>query len=256
MQAQWLTAIWYLNFGGMLALISSLAWNGLYRVYPCLFVYLAADAAQTSVLLLLAGNRKYYSWTYVHTQPLKVVLPIFVILELYRVALAQRSALARFGRNTVGYILAAAAVGALSLLMLDSSIPHGQSKILHRLFSFERTMDIWMLIFLIVISAFMTWFPVRMTRNGALYTAGFAIYFLSRAIGLLLINLAPDSQKSFNLAMLSVSFACLMVWLLALRRKGEETTVVTGAIRDPARMQHLTRQLDAMNARLAAVARR
>lgn len=113
-----------------------------------------------------------------------------------------------------------------------------------------------MLIFLLVMSAFMAWFPVRMTRNGALYVAGFVVYFLSRATGLLLTNLAPRFQASFDIAMLSVSFACLMVWLFALRRKGEETTVVTGASRDPARVQHLTRQLDAMNARLAAVARR
>jgi hypothetical protein len=256
MQAHWLSAIWYLNFAGTLALISSLARSGLYRIYPCLFVYLATDAAQTTILLFLRLRSNAYGWTYVFGQTVKIVLAVFVILELYRVVLAQRPALARFGRDAVGYILGAAAVAALSLLILDSSIPPGQSKILHFFFSFERTMNIWMLIFLVVIGVFMTWFPVRMTRNGALYVAGFAIYFLSRAVGLLLINLAPDSQKSFNLAMLSVSFACLMVWLFALRRKGEETTVVTGASRDPARMQHLTRQLDAMNARLAAVARR
>jgi hypothetical protein len=256
MQAHWLSAIWCLNLAGTLALIVSLARNGLYRFYPCLFVYLATDAAQTTALLLLGPHSNAYGWTYVFGQLFKIVLAVFVILELYRVALAQRAALARFGRDAVGYILAGAAVVAFSLLMLDSSIPPGQSKILHRLFSFERTMNIWMLIFLVVISAFMAWFPVRMTRNGALYVAGFAIYFLARALGLLLINLAPDFQKSFDLAMLSVSFACLMVWLFALRREGEETTVVTGARRDPARMQQLTRQLDAMNARLAEIARR
>lgn len=256
MQAHWLSAIWYLNLAGTLALILSLARNGLYRVYPFLFVYLATDAAQTTALLLLRLHSNAYSWTYLFGQLAKIVLAVFVILELYRVALAERPALARFGRDAVGYILAAAAVVALPLLMLDSSIPPGQSKILHLFFSFERSMNIWMLIFLLVIGVFMTWFPVRMTRNGALYVAGFAIYFLARASGLLLINLAPDSRVSLNLAMLSVSFACLMIWLFALRRKGEETTVVTGASRDPVRMQHLTRQLDAMNARLAEIARR
>jgi hypothetical protein len=256
MQAHWLSAIWYLNFAATLVLILRLARNGLYCVYPFLFVYLATDAAQTAALLLLRPRSNAYGWTYVFGQLVKIVLAIFVILEQYRVALAQRPALARFGRDAVGYILGAAAVLALSLLMLDSSIPPGQSKILHRVFSFERTMNVWMLTFLLVIGVFMTWFPVRMTRNGALYVAGFAIYFLSRALGLLLINLAPDFQKSFDLAMLTVSFACLMVWLFALRREGEETTVVTGARRDPARIQQLTQQLDGMNARLAEIGRR
>lgn len=256
MQAHWLNAIWSLNLVATVALALNLVRTGLVSVYRFLFVYLAADVAQTIPLMLLRSHRKSYSWTYVHTQPVKVVLAIFVILELYRVALAQRPALARFGRDAVGYILAAAAVGALALLMLDSSVPPGQPKVLHLLFSFERTMDEWMLLFLIVIRVFMTWFPVRMTRNGAIYVAAFAIYFLARAAGLLLVNVVPDFSGRFDVLMLSISFVCLLAWLFALRREGEQITVVTSPRRDPARIRHLTQQLDAMNARLAEIARR
>jgi hypothetical protein len=250
MQAHWLSAVWYLNLAATVALALNLLRTGLYRVYRFFFVYLAVDAVQTVDLMLLRSHRKAYAWNYVFTQPVKVLLAIFVILELYRVALAQRPALARFGRDTVGYVLAAAALVAFSLLMLDSAIPRGQDKVLHRLFSFERTMDIWMLTFLIVISAFMAWFPVRMTRNGALYIAGFAVYFLARASGLLLVNLAPDFKKMLDPVLLSVSFACLIVWLFALRSEGEQTTVVTGRQWDPGAMTRLTGQLDAINARL------
>jgi hypothetical protein len=256
MHSEWLRDIWYLNFGGMLALISSLAWNGLHRVYVWLFAYLAMDAVQTSVLLLLKTHRKLYSWTYVLSQPVKIVLAVFVILELYRVALAQRPALARFVRNMVGRVLAAAAAVALLFVLLDSSIRDGQSPVLHGINSFERTMDIGMLVFLIIICVFMAWFPIQMTRNGMLYIAGFVVYFFSRATGLLLTNLAPHLQDRFDTAMLSVSFACLMTWLVALRHRGEEVTVVSGPRRDAARMLHLTQQLDAMNARLAEIARR
>ncbi len=256
MQAHWLSAMWYLNLAATLALALNLIRTGLFRVYRFLFVYLAADAAQTVDLMLLRNHRRAYAWNYVFSQPFKVVLAVFVVLELYRVALAQRPALARFGRDTVGYVLAAAAVGAFALLMLDSSVSPGQSRVLHVLFSFERTMDIWMLIFLIAISAFMTWFPVRMTRNGALYIAGFAMYFLARATGLLLVDLAPDFKKSLDPALLSVSFACLMVWLFALRRDGEQATVVIGHIWDPEAMVRLTGQLNAINARLLRLSRR
>jgi hypothetical protein len=250
MQAHWLSAVWYLNLAATVALALNLARTGLHRVYRFLFVYLAMDAAQTVDLMPLRTHRKAYAWNYVFTQPVKVLLAIFVILELYRVALAQRPALARFGRDTVGCVLAAAAAGAFSLLMLDSSIPRGQDKVLHRLYSFERTMDIWMLIFLIAISAFMAWFPVRMTRNGALYIAGFVVYFLARASGLLLVNLAPHFKKTLDPVLLSVSFACLMIWLFALRPEGEQTTVVTGRLWDSGAMARLTGQLDAINARL------
>jgi len=168
MQAEWLRLIWYLNFGGALALILSLARNGLYRVYPFLFAYLATDATQTTVLLLLRAHSNAYGWTYVFSQLAKVVLAVFVIAELYRVALAQRPALARFGRNAVGQVLAAAAVLALSFLVLDSSIRPGHSQILHRVNSFERTMDIWMLVVLMIICIFMAWSlrpPRRLRRR-------------------------------------------------------------------------------------------
>jgi hypothetical protein len=256
MQAHWLTAIWYLNLAATVALALNLVRTGLVRVYRFFFVYLAADAAQSVAGLLLRTHKKAYAWNYFISQPLKVVLAVFVILELYRVVLAQRPALARFGRDSVGYALAAAAVGAFSLLMLDSAIPPGQDRILHRLFSFERTMDLWMLFFLIAISVFMTWFPVRMTRNGALYIGGFAIYFLARATGLLAVNLAPDLKKTLDLAMLSVSFVCLAVWLVALRREGEQTTVTIGHGWNPEAMVRLTGQLDAINARLVRLSRR
>src|SRR5580692_5403295 len=171
MHEHWVNALWNLNLAATVALALNLVRTGLVRVYRFFFVYLAADIAQTVSLMLLKSHRKYYAWTYVHTQPIRVILAVFVILELYRVALAQRPALARFGRNAVGQVLAAAAVLALSFLVLDSSIRPGHSQILHRVNSFERTMDIWMLVVLMIICIFMAWFPVRMTRNGMLYVA-------------------------------------------------------------------------------------
>jgi hypothetical protein len=256
MSLEWTNALVYLNTLGTISLAANLAWNRLYRVYPFFFAYLLADAAEELTLLVLPNPGNAYSWTYVFGQSLKIVLAVFVVLELYQIALAQRPALARFGRNTVGYILAAAGAVSICFLMLDRTIPAGRSRILHRLNSFERTMDLWMLVFIIIISVFMAWFPVRVTRNGALFIGGFAVYFLSRAIGLLLSNIVPRFLDRFDVAMLSVSFVCLLMWLLALRHQGEQVTMMTSPRRDPGTIRHLTEQLDAINSRLTELSRR
>jgi hypothetical protein len=256
MLAQWLSAIWYLNLAATLALIVSLATNGLFRIYRCLFAYLVADATQTLILVAVSRRKNLYAYIYLAAQLLKLLLAVFVVLELYRLALAGRPALARFGQNTVSYWLAAAAAIAALGLALDRAVPPGGSPILHYFNSFERTMDAWLLIFLVLISCFMAWFPVRVKRNGGLYMAGFVIYFLSRFIGLLWSNKVPAWRHQIDAGMLGIGFACLLLWTVALRRQGEEATVVIGHRWDPSAMERLSAQLDAINARLLNVSRR
>jgi hypothetical protein len=142
-------------------------------------------------------------------------------------------------------------------LALDYSVATEPSRwILQRFYSLERTMDLWMLIFLVIISAFISWFPVRVRRNNALYLSGFFVYFLSRAVGLLFLNLTPAARQNLSAAMLAVGAVCLLVWIFALRPEGEKTTVIFGHRWDPAEMERLNHQLEAINSRLMRLARR
>jgi hypothetical protein len=261
MQTNWLYGVervsWYLNLAATLGLICSLAWNQLYRVYRWLFAYLIADATQT-IIGLTAGriNQNVYGWTYVAGQLVKIVLAVLVVLELYKLALERHPALARFGRQAVSYALAVAATLSACGLVLDRSVPPEQSKVLHWLNSFERTMDTAMLIFLLAVTLFLTWFPVRLKRNATLYIGGFLIYFLSRSAGLLLLNVAPGLRRTLGTAMLAAGVICLLTWLVALQRAGEEITTVIGHRWDPSAADRLTGQLDAINAWLLRLSRR
>ncbi len=255
--------VWYLNIGATLVLVFRLALNGLIRVYRWLFLYMLADTLQQMVRLPFQFNENRSAEIYMVGQAAKTVIAVFVVLELYKLALAERPALAKFGRNTVGYVLAGAAVIALGGLILDPSVPPVSSKILYHFYSFERTMDVWVLIFLLLISLFMTWFPVRMKRNVAFYIGGFVVFFFARFIHLLRAMKALELGRfdlplwdGFNIAVLSVSFGCLLVWVFALRRKGEESSTVIGHRWNPVAMEHLTGQLDVINTGLARLSRR
>lgn len=259
MVQHWLDWAANLDLAAIVGLIVSLSLNGLYRMYPCFFAYMLADALEgVAALVFFRGNHhnNLYAYFYLAGQFVKLILAVLVVLELYRVALQGHPALAKFGRNTVAYVLAAAAVVAGAGLMLDRYVPPGHSLILHRFNSFERTMDAWMVIFLILISLFMTWFPVRLSRNSVLYIAGFVVYFLSHSAGLLLSNVDPQWITWIDTVMLAIATGCLLTWLVGFKAAGEETITVTGHRWDPASMDRLTRQLDAINAWLTRLSQR
>ncbi|HLW77221.1 MAG TPA: hypothetical protein VKS01_09545 [Bryobacteraceae bacterium] len=150
MLAHWLSAIWYLNFSATVVLILHLIRTGLYRRYGCLFAFLSADAVQSTLGLLFIAHARVYAWTYVAGQALKAVLEVFVALELIRVALHERPALARFASAKAGYVLAGAALLAAAFVRLDISDPAGRPVILNALNSIERTMDVCLLLLLAV----------------------------------------------------------------------------------------------------------
>jgi hypothetical protein len=248
-------AFFYVNVIAKAALTLRLFLSGLHAVYRSFFLYLAFDLTESVILAIVPFDTEYRN-IYMAGHGIKVILGVLVVMELYRVALAGQPALSAYGQRTVAYFLVAAMLLAAGGLRLDSSIPAGQPVILHYFLSFERTMDAWLMGFLVIISLFMGWFPVRVKRNVVFYIAGFVLYFFSRSTGLLLTNMLPTRfARPVSIAMLGVSFGCLLTLLLALRREGEEATVVVGHVWNPAEVEHLTSQLDAINASLVRLSR-
>jgi hypothetical protein len=248
--------IWYLNIAATLALLVRLAYTRLIPVYQWFSLYLLTDAVQQLLRVTVPLNTTASGWIYVAGNSVKAVLAMFVILELYRWALAEHAALAKFGQNAVIYALGAAAVIALSGLMLDPPISGKTSVILFSFLRIERTMDVWALLYLLTIGVFLSWFPVRMKRNVAVYMGGFVVFFLARSIGLLLTNVLPKAYTpSLSTAMLFVSFGSLLVWIVALGPAGENVGVVIGDRSDPAQLKRVTGQLEAINRSLARLVR-
>ncbi len=194
-----------IELAATLILVASLAYSRLYTVYRFFFVYLIADALETAAGLIVHRNRRLYGEVYFGGQGIRMVLAVFVVLEIYRMALAGQPALARYGKTTVSYVLAAAAIVAASGGWLDRNTG-GRDVVVHRFASFERTMDAWMLLFLLMITVFMVWFPVRLRRNAFLYIGGFVVYFLARSIGLLLSNAAPALVATLDNGMIATQF--------------------------------------------------
>ena len=246
----------YLNLAAVLALLVRLSALGLFRIYRSLFFYLLTYTLQFVATAILPIRSAAYGYSYMAGESANVALSMLVVLELYRLALAGQPALAGFGRKTVAYAMALAALVAAGGVLLDATVPPGQTRFTHHFLTAERTMDFAILIFLLLISAFLIWFPVKVRRNIVLYMAGFAVFYLSRTFGLLMINLLPRASLSVvNKVFTGFSFCCLIAWLFGLRRESEDTATTLGHRWNPAAMERLSGQLETINAALVRFGR-
>ncbi len=224
---------------------------GLARVYKWFFCYFAWDFLTSLVLLYVPYNTKRYGQFYFSMQTVKILIGAFVVVEIYSLALERTPALAQFLRNAVGYILTAAAGIPVIWVLADSLKSSDAADTMIRVYGlFERTMDATMGIFLILISLFLAWFPVRLKRNAILYILGFIVWSLSRSAAAHLVirfhgNLPVIAAISG--VQMCLGLGCTLLWLIGLRREGEARTAVVGHLWNRAEADRLTSQLEAIN---------
>src|SRR5258708_23930813 len=134
-------ALFYLNFIAEVVLLYRLLHFTLFRTYLSLFVYWLLQALSSVVLMALPLESHRYVYVYWGAQTIIVLTAIFVVQDIYRIALVEHPAVASLARRTVLGAMTVAAIVALSGITLDSAIRAGQSPAVHRFATFERSMN-------------------------------------------------------------------------------------------------------------------
>lgn len=253
--------LWYANLGSSVILLVRLVRQDLLRTYPLLCVYLATDIAQQvtglAVAQLIPQSGVAYIQIYATGQAAKVVLIVFIVLELYRIALREYPAVGRYARNIAGYMILGATLVAGGLMWLTPQTVSGKGRwgrISQYVFGFERAIDSVSFFLLLFMAAFLLWFPVRLSRNIAWCLGCFTAYLCGRWIGLFSMGLRPELTRAIGNGQMTVSFACFLTMAWVMARQGEESTVSPENRWDPRRMQRLRAKLDALEAHLAGLA--
>jgi hypothetical protein len=245
-----------LNIAGSASLLLRLVYSKLALTYRFLAAFVSFDLLYTLTLAITPMRTKRYGDIYMIGAATELLLAIMVVVELYAEALAEHPALARFGSRTVGYVLLGAGVIAATILGIDNTVLAGQSAVLHRFYRAERTVDFGVLLFLVIISIFLLWFPVRVKRNISCYVGGFAVFYASRSAGLLAVNLLPPGwMRRVDNTMLSVSFVCLMFLALCLRRESASVAMPRNRS-NPTAVAQVTEHLESINTALSRLAKR
>ncbi len=234
---------------------AALVWRlwklGLHRTYRFFFLYLLIDLVRSVVLYQLVGTPNVYALLYMYSQPLLWVLHFVIVWELYHQVLRQYPGIWTLGRLVLGGGLAAALL--ISALTVAPNIGPAQEKypILLSFAVGERAIYSAVVVYLLLMSGFLGWYPVSLDSNTVLHGMVYMAYFLSKAVGFLVRNIYGHAvTPAMNNLLLGVAAACFLVWLLGLRQPGRSRELVTGHRWNPEEAKRLLGQLEALNSTL------
>ena len=251
---RWLWTVAICAYAILLLKLSRHRLCGTYRFFCC---YLGFRAARSVLLSSLPFNTNAYGWVWVLSSPVIWLLYVLVVLELYSLVLRNYKGIATLGRWTLmGALGISILLSALSLVA-DMSNRAERYPVFVYLNAIERGVISSLVIFLLLITGFLTWYPVPLSRNVIVHSIVYSIYFLSMTMGLLVRNVAGlEIHNAVNLILLGVTVCCLLVWILFLNRQGEQTTVVLRQHWRPEQEEQLVGRLGAINAMLLRSARK
>jgi hypothetical protein len=219
---------------------------GLHRVYAFFFGYLVLEFLQTLIPLLVPLESRLYLNLYLASQALIVAFYALVVLELYSKVLRDLPGIASTARRYIKFTLVAAIMIALLPLALETA----NATVGGYFLSYERTVMLSLVVFVLGVSAFLVYYPIPLGRNVIVYSMGYAVYFLTAATTAFLNILGPSWTRAASSINMGVSLACLILWIIALSREGENKRVVVGHQWNPGDERRLLAQLDAINAGL------
>ena len=246
----------YLNFIAEIGLLWRLIHCELNRTYRSLFFYWLFQALANVAILLVPMFTYLYLYVYWGAQTINIFMAVFVVQDLYRIALKEHPAVASLGRRSMLAAMALAGFLAWSGISLDRAIPAGQFTAIHRFATFERSMNFVILVYLLLISGLLLWFPIRVRKNIVVYISGFVLFSASRSFGVLLSNLLPPGNtRLISTVLLGLTLFSLLIWIVGIGPEGERVTASSGARMNPEMVRRLTGQLDAINSALARFVR-
>ena len=225
---------------------------GLQRVYPYFFSYLLVALLQSVLLPAMTYGTVQCGYTWIATEGAIVSFYALIVLECYASVLRDLAGIASISRRYIKITLGIAILVALLLLGLETT----PKTVFEYFYALDRTVVSSLLVFVLLITVFLVYYPVPLSRNVIVYSVGYAVYFLTKATALFVRNVSHEWQPQISAILLAVSTACLMFWWLALSRSGQTTTVVVGHKWHPGDEERLLSQLKAINTSLSRAARK
>jgi hypothetical protein len=240
------------------------------RVYIVFSLFLAIELLSTAVYFV-----SIQWWSGVDYRLLWIcstfVLWLFSLAVVYSLAqaiLAELPGILRFSRRLLNTIFPLALVIALSTVWSEYLATGGAKwadpidRLLIVWYSVDRAISMAALVVLVAILAFILWFPVKMSRNLAIFSIGFGIYFASKTgLALLRTHAAQGVLSVSTISVLStcvnlVLVLCFTYWIIFIDLKGQTAQVRLGHIWRPTDQGSLIEQLESLDLALLRSSRR
>ena len=192
-----------------------------------------------------------YQRVWVLTEPIEVVFYVLMVVELYKLVLEKYKGLYSLGRWAL-YLSLAISVGISAITLLPRIKPSTaqRSKIMFYVLATERGIHTALAIFIILILGFLSFFPVKLSRNVRVHALVFSIFFLSSTFMLLMRTLfGLRLADEVNAVLMGITAASVVAWLTLLRPAGEDSRRAPAPV-GPEYESRLLAHLDSLNAAL------
>src|ERR1035437_7163712 len=210
---------------GSVLMVLKLYRTGLYRRYPIFFAFFIFRIPNSIWLLFLAVSSPLYLKVWVLTEPIELGFYVLMVVELYKLVLEKYKGLYTLGRWALYFSLAiSVSISAISLLPRIKPAMPQSSKIMFYMLATERGIHTGLAIFIILILCFLSFFPVKLSRNVRVHALVFSIFFLSSTFMLLMRSLfGLRMADELNTVLMGVTAASVVAWLALLRTAGEDS---------------------------------
>ncbi len=246
-------ALSWAEFAVSIALVVRLAVGGLMGRYWLFALYIVGNGSEVLVPALIPYNTNLYFRAFMGFEGLRMILTTLVILDLYSLVFKDLPGISRTAHKFIRYALLAAIAFSVALMSFEQV----SRTLFQGFYVFDRAITTSLLFFVLLITAFLTYFPVPLRRNIIFYTVGYAVFFLAKAAGFFLLTTSGFHWViTISVVLDGVSLACLVLWTWKLTPAGELQTVQFGfnwRREDEARVRE---QLEAINASLLRVAKK
>jgi hypothetical protein len=255
--SQWLNLPRILGILSVLALTCTaitLYRSGMYRRYRIFFAYLIFRVPYSALpwFLDLKGNNYFYYFIY--TEPLIMVLYALIVFELYRLVLERYKGLYTLGMWAMaGAMVVSLAVSVVSLAAAPSKLQFRFTSIIE--LKVEERLDFALVLFILLILAFLSRYPIRLNRNVVVHVMVYSIFFLATTITLTIYLYKTTVPFLIDNILTGIGSACAIAWCIGLTPKGEEVEVHLPSL-GPGAEQRVLQQLDALNATLLKVSKK
>jgi hypothetical protein len=239
------------QFVALPLLILRICLAGIQRKYIFFTTYLAISFVQIAIQYVIPYSSLAYGYAFVFSEMLIVVLYVLIVLELYSKVLAPLAGVAAMAQQYTGGAICVAALVSLGLLYFESSA----SNLVERFLVFERVMIFSLVLFVLFIVGFLTYFPVSLSRNVIVYSTGYAVFFLAKAASIFARNTQVLDYRVVDEIHLTVNDLCLLFWAVYLSRAGEVAKMTLGHRSNPQDEHRVMQQLDAINKMLSRLPR-
>jgi hypothetical protein len=236
---------------GSVLMVLKLYSTGLYRHYPIFFAFFIFRIPNSIWPLFLDVSSNLYLHVWVLTDPIGLGFYVLMVVELYKLVLEKYKGLYSLGRWALYVSLAISlSISAISLLPRIKPRMPQSSKIMAYVLATDRGIDTALAIFIVLILCFLSFFPVKLSRNVRMHALIFSIFFLSNTFVLLMRNLfGMRLGNEINTLLMAITAASVVAWLTLLRTAGEDARLAPV----PIGQQHESRllaHLDTLNAAL------